>query len=210
MNKITLICFFLVLAVLFSSCLLTIHPIYTEKDVVYDAFLVGRYKRTNKDADRAMQIESLTRSKGEIPGGLKNIKEKGYRISFHSADGVLQEEYIAFMVILNNDRYMDMYPVFGRFGQDEFYKSFMIPMHGIFKLSKEHNNTIILKRFDQGFLEQLLEKRQIRLKHEKGSEFYSNDIVITAGTAELQAYILKYGKNEEAYDSDESETYQKL
>ena len=86
----------------------------------------------------------------------------------------------------------------------------MIPMHGIFKLSKKNNNSIVLQRFDQGFLQELLEKRQIRLKHEKASEFYSDDIVITAGTAELQAYILKYGKIEEAYDSEESATYQKL
>ena len=210
MKKITLISSFLVLAVVFSSCLLTIHPIYTEKDVVYDASLTGKYKNTEKKSEKWMQIEQLISSKGNIPEGLKNIKEKGYRISFQNANGVVEEEYIAFMVILNNDRYMDMFPVFGRFGQDEFYKSFMIPMHGIFKLSKKNNNSIVLQRFDQGFLQELLEKRQIRLKHEKASEFYSDDIVITAGTAELQAYILKYGKIEEAYDSEESATYQKL
>ena len=197
MKTITLISSFLLLAVVFSSCLLTIHPIYTEKDVVYDASLPGRYKAT-KDSENWMQIEQLSVSKGEIPVGLKNIKEKGYRISFRTKDGELQEQYIAFMVTLNKDQYMDMYPVFGRFGVDDFYKSFMIPMHGVYKVKRKTNNSIAFQPFDQDYLQQLLDKRQIRLKHEKATEFYDDNIVITAGTAELQSYILKYGKNEEA------------
>lgn len=210
MKKITLISSFLVLAVVFSSCLLTIHPIYTEKDVVYDAGLNGNYKKLESDLDRWMSIEQLSASKGAIPGGISKIKDRGYRIKFKNKDGQVDEEYIAFMVVLNNDRYMDMFPVSGRFGDDEFYSSFMIPMHGIYKLEKKGNNSIVLQPFNQGFLEELLEKRQIRLKHEKSSAFYDDKIVITAGTAELQSYIMKYGKNPKAYQSEDADTYQKL
>lgn len=57
-----------------------------------------------------------------------------------------------------------------------------------------------IKAFDIEFIEDLIRKKRLRLKHEK----LSNDqIILTASTKELRSFIEKYGNDEELYDGVE-------
>ncbi len=189
-----------ILAMLLNSCLLTFYPIYTPKDVVYETSILGSYRTEDvKDGQPdEMDILPLGSSGIRLPEGIAAIKNKGYLVKFKESDGRVRSQYIAFVVVLNSNKYIDFYPYtpeidkFGAYGQHK------VPMHAIYQISLQGNRKLILKRFDQDFLNEMIEKRQLRIRHEKLDDKY----VITASTSELQQYISKYGNNADAYEKD--------
>jgi hypothetical protein len=184
----------------FSGCLLTLHPIYTEKDVIYDADLIGNYAITEGEEpeDDTMHIEPLSATKMPIPKGLEQIRNKGYLIT---QKGKLGGIYIAYLVRLNNNNYyFDFYNIGGPINDqtpiNSFFKSMLVPMHSVYKLQKLPQKGLVFHQFSQSFMQDLISKRQLRIKHEKVGEYY----MVTASTAELQQYIAKYGNRKDAYE----------
>ena len=74
----------------------------------------------------------------------------------------------------------------------------IIPAHTFAKVEFVENQ-LVIKTFDAGFIEELIRKKRVRLKH----ELIDDTIVLTASMEELRAFIAKYGKDEELYYDDE-------
>lgn len=196
----------LMMMIALNSCLLTFYPIYTAEDVVYDASLLGSYQNNDpKDGQPdQMHLVSLSGVDLQLPNAISRIRHKGYLVRFGENDGRITSEYIAFMVTLNNNRYIDFFPhtknakLYGQYGD------LNIPMHAVYRIALKGGKTLTLKRFNQDFLLEMISKKQIRLQHERVKDKY----VITASTKELQQYISKYGDNEAAYEQG-ADTYTK-
>ncbi len=193
-------------AILLNSCLLTFYPIYTSADVVFDPALVGSY-RANEDKDgqpNGLEMIRLSHAGINLSKEIAAISSKGYLVKFTEKDGSVSRQYIAFMVVLNRNRYIDFYPYSKDVEKHGAYGALKVPMHAIYRISLEGNKKLILKRFNQDYLTELIAKRQIRMNHEN----VEGKRVITASTSELQQYITKYGGQEAAYEK-ESEIYLK-
>ena len=204
MNKIYRSLLLLLIMVSMNSCLLTLFPIYTEKEVVFHPELLGYFKKINEDkVEEWMIIQPLSEYKGKLTPGLESIKNKGYLVSFSDKEKSNPNQFIAFSPRLGNGLYMDFAPLH-KTERDPAYESMRIPMHAVYRIRDLNKNGFLLHRFSSGFLGGLIERKKIRISN----EYLNGQAVITASTAELQDYINKYGHVEDAYES-KPETYRK-
>jgi len=194
MKKVSIILGFTFLLFFLSSCLHTLYPIFTEKDIVFKPELLGKWNN-NKDV---VQITSLAKESGiELPGKISAIKDKGYLIS---GDG---EKYIVFLARIGKHLYFDYYPLRSEVQQnaDEFYMQHMIKRHLSYRVDIINKDRFELSLLAGDFLENLIKQKKIRIRHEIDRD---GSIIITAPTEELQQYILKYGDDPGAYESEKS------
>ncbi len=102
--------------------------------------------------------------------------------------------------------YMDMYPM-NNTSQISRFEANVIDAHTFAKVEFK-NDKLLIHSFDVDRIESLLKSKRARLKHEvitqakqeKNKIIYEDNIVLTASTDELRAFILKYGDNEELFD----------
>jgi len=204
MKKIRIAALGLLMITLFNSCLLTLYPIYTEKDVVSKENIIGHYKKIKQEDTEFMDIEPLTAYKGNLTPAISAIKNKGYLVTLKNENNRVHTTMIAFIVQLNNEYYMDFVQV-PKPDRDAFFESMLVPMHAVYRLRFEHSGKdFTLQRFSSDFLTDLIEKKKIRIRNED----VEHELVITASTAELQQYMIKYGNLADAYEK-ELETYLK-
>jgi hypothetical protein len=202
MKKIQIAALGLLMITLLNSCLLTLYPIYTDKDVVFRENIIGHYKKVKKEETEFMDIEPLTSYNGTLTPAIGAIKNKGYLVTLKNENNLVHSTMIAFIVELNDGFYMDFVQV-PKPGRDPFFESMLVPMHAVYRLRFEHSGKdFTLQRFSSGFLTDLIEKKKIRISNED----VEHELVITASTADLQQYIIKYGNLADAYEK-ELETY---
>ena len=111
MKKITLTTAFALLLIFLSSCLTTLHPIFTEKDLAYDPKLIGTWNTESEGNKGKVTISNLaTENSVELPGNISAIKQKGYLISYQHEHGEIPDRYIAFLARIGKHLYFDYYP----------------------------------------------------------------------------------------------------
>ena len=185
-----------------TSCLQTLHAIYTPRDLVYKKELLGKWKIENSEANETAEFSPLASAASvDLPGKISTIKEKGYLVTYKDKYGEITEQYIAFLASIGNHFYFDFYPVPGKEEEslDDFYRIHFTGMHIPYRVNMQKSGGFELGQLDKGYLEKLIEQKKIRISHEKDSD---GNIRVTASTQELQQYILKYGDNPEAVEND--------
>jgi hypothetical protein len=204
MKKMFLLTAYIVLLVMLSGCLTTLHPIFTEKDLVYKPELNGKWKTQNGSDTGWAEITPLVNEPSiELPGKASSIKNKGYLIRYKEEDGDVSGQYIAFLARIGTHLYFDYYPVPLEKDKkaDEFYMQHFVKMHTPYRVDIRKNGNFELSQLEGGYLDKLIEEKKIRINHEINSD---GDAIITASTAELQQYILKYGDDPEALRSEKT------
>lgn len=193
MKKLSLLSTFIFLLLFLSGCLTTLHPIFTEKDLVYKPELTGIWKTKNDDKEGWAEISPLAKETSiELPGKISSIKDKGYLVVYKNKDGNINGRYIAFLARIGKHLYFDYYPVpmEAEMNADEFYMLHFVKMHTPYRVDILKDGSFELSQLDGGYLDDLIKKKKIRIHHELNSD---GNAVITASTEELQQYILKYG-----------------
>jgi hypothetical protein len=209
MKKIFLLSGFYLVVLLFTGCLTTLYPIFTEKDIVYKPELIGSWNVTKDDNnDGSAEIHSLEKAV-DLPGKISSIKDKGYLITYRDKDNEITGSYIAFLARIGKHLYFDYYPVplETEKNADEFYMQHFVKMHTPFRVNILKNGGFELNQLEASYLDKLIEEKKIRIRHELNSD---GNAVITASTEELQQYILKYGDDPEAIQKEKtvfSKTY---
>lgn len=155
----------------FSSCITSLHPLYTEDTEVFDTSLLGRW--TGKD--QYFQFEKT----GDKPY---------YKLTYSSeADGISEIE--AHLVKLGQHYYLD----FQRWQDlgDSYDFNVLAPTIDVHNFARivwdERQLEIIL--FDGDKIYQLLKQRRARIQHE---ELEDDQFILTAKPKELQAFVTKY------------------
>ena len=201
MKKIALTTAFAFLLIFLSSCLTTLHPIFTVKDLTYDPKLIGTWNIEREGNKERVIISNLaTENSVELPGNISDIKEKGYLISYQHEDSRNPERYIAFLARIGKYLYFDYYPAYKKEDQkiDEFFEAHFIKMHTSYRVEILNDGSFELSQLDGSYVKNLIDQKKIRISHEASAD---DDIVITASTSELQQYLIKYGDEPEAYES---------
>lgn len=170
---------------IFSSCIPSLHPLYTEETKIAKPEILGEW----------LDLEDPDSS---ATWSFVQDGEKTYELKIDQGD--MQDFYEINMVEINNTVYMDIYPVDlheGTLGQHDnsFLNMHLLPVHNFARV-KLSENQLELEFFDYELLEKLLEEKKVRIKHEETEAGY----VLTAQPEELQLFFEKY-VNDDFFDS---------
>lgn len=199
-----LIATILVAVVVLSGCLSALHPLFTESDLAFDPHLVGSWQVGTDD--EVYKFERGTpQSFANLPEGLQKMAGKAYLLTIESKNtGEEKKKYYAFLARIGKHLYLDYFPAETRElqGYADFYKKGFLPMHSFYRFTPGSNSdTITISQFAENYLRQLIDKKQIRIRHEVR---FDGSYVITAPTEELQQYVVKYSDVDEAYENNKT------
>lgn len=157
-----------------AGCIPSLHPIYTDEDVVFEPALLGIW------------------SNNEEGGELYRFTRQGrnaYRLVFTEKDGDTQH-FVCHMTNLGGHLFLDIFPD----QRDKPENGSFVPVHWIMRIQK------IEPRLKWGLLDldglkKILEKNPKALKHEK----VDDGILLTASTEELRAFLAGNGDSEDLF-----------
>ncbi len=192
--------------IFFQSCIPSLHPLYTKDKLVMKQELLGDWidelgiqKQENKT-----QKFSIPSQKNTL-WNFKANKDKSYRLIYIDGEG-MPATFDAHLISLGQNYYLnfhpsvptkeekELYPDLGKTKFNELEILHYYPLHTFAKVSFGKDQ-ISIALFDGSFIEDLLDKNRIRIKHEK----LNDDYILTAQPKELQQFIIKYADDKEAF-----------
>jgi len=164
---------FYILAVVLGGCVPSLHPLFTENELVFDVNLVGIWAA---DSNETWEFK---------PAGKKYecvYVDKNSKIGRFS--GGLGK--------LGNDMFLDIYPSELNLTENDFYKAHFLPAHTFLKMHLT-KNSLELRVMNPDNFDKLIKSDPNIIKYEQPE---NGGVVLTASTKELQDFILKYGIDE--------------
>lgn len=162
-------------AALLCSCIPSVNPFYTAKDVVFDPRLLGAWQEKDKaDNPDVWKFESTTNNMYRL-----TVTEKeGKHGQFDARLFKLQQEY-----------FLDLIPADCEFAtnQADLVASSMFPGHLLVRVSQLEPE-LKLAFFDFDWLQKYLEKNPKTLAHRQEGD----RLLLTASTRDLQRFVLKH------------------
>lgn len=185
-----------IIGLMVSGCLVkSLHPFYTDKDIVFRKDILGSY--TDQDKGTWTIEQNLQKGtfgeKSKLTNSylLKLVDEKNRKATFM---GVLFQ--------LDNHLYVDFYLITGNDeeAETELYALHVVGVHTVARLKIDKTDLHIMW-YNEKWLGELFEKNKIRLAHEKLEG--SDNIVLTASTNDLQKFMQKFANDPNAFEKDE-------
>jgi hypothetical protein len=167
-----------------SSCFLvpSVHPLYTEADIVFDPALLGVWT-ADDSKDTLTFIEEGANS---------------YKLIVAGDDGP-KGEFIVHLVKIGGARFLDLFPDDPACKLNDLHALHLLPVHS-FMLVSQIEPTLQLASFDFEWFEKFIEKNPKAIRHEKVKEGF----LLTASTRDLQKFLLAHVKTEGAFgEADE-------
>jgi hypothetical protein len=177
--------FLIIIAIAFlAGCLPTsVHPLYTDDDVIFDNDLLGMWY----DPDEP---------RGDV-WSFKRWGPESYRLLIykeHRLSGPPAAEFDVIMAEIGDETYLDFFPREPE-DMDDFYNLHLVPTHSFYRMkitkdmmTGQSRDTLWIGLFDLEWLEKNLENGQVNLKHEKRDDM----IVLTASTPDLQEFVKRF------------------
>ncbi len=161
--------------VLFCSCIPSVNPFYTDKDVVFDARLVGDWQEKDKPDDPEIW-------KFEKSG------DNSYKLTVWEPKNK-HGQFNARLFKLKQDFFLDIIPTDCNYAPDQagLVAASMFPGHLLVHVL-QFEPALKLAFFDFDWLEKYLEKNPKALAHHQEDK----SIVLTASTRDLQKFVLKH------------------
>lgn len=173
MNKLTIVTTFIAILLL-ASCVQSLHPLYTEKDLIFDPVLVGTWE-----------------SEGGNLWIFHKSGEKSYELVYQEKE--TPAKFQAHLVKLGHYRFLDLYPMSLDLKND-LQQAHILYTHTFFRVWLEQD-TLRLAILEHDWLKKMVDKKKVNIKH----EVVDRRIVLTAATKDLQKFIVKYADDPEAF-----------
>ena len=147
-----------------SGCVGSVNPLFTEKDLIFDAALLGdwKYEKENwlfeKEADNKYKLT-------------------------HSDNGTLAV-FKAYLVKINNLTFLDISPLDIN-SKNYFYEMHSLPVHTFWKIEIEKEQ-IVIKMLDPDLLEKAIDQNKVDIAFVESQDCR---ILLTASTSKLQNFI---------------------
>jgi len=171
-----------VIALFMVNCLVTsIHPLYTDKDLVFKPELLGTWEN-----DELWTFEKMGKNSYEL-----TIKESS------ESEGIKEYEetgiYEAHLVKLEKFFFLDLYPDERKIEEyeDEIH---LVPAHSIWRIWIE-KDVMRLAWLANDWLEEMIDGNKVDIAHVR----LEDRVVLTAPTKELQKFVLKYAEDTDAF-----------
>jgi len=183
---------FYLLAALLGGCVpvMSLHPLYTEKDVVFEERLLGRWVDDPNSPETTWDFNRV-----EEPNN-------AYSLLFSDEEGK-KGSFVAHLVKLQNRLFLDVYPSELPSKIEDPNKSelpfnsfFLIPAHTFLKIDFSGPNLKMWMTNDED-MKELLEEEPDAVKH----TFIEDKLILTAPTIELQNFVIKYAEDKRVFKS---------
>lgn len=189
---------------LLNGCIPSLQPIYTADKLVMLNGLPGNWQEDKaKDSQ-----DGNTKKQGNW--SFRQGKGKNYLLVHEDQDG-RKAAFDVHVVKLGSHFFMDFFPgdmpeettassgsiVTKQWEINDFLSYHLLPVHTFAKVEMS-GKVLKISMFDPQFLEKLLERQQIRIKHEKTENGY----LLTASSSDLQKFAEKYATEKEAFLDD--------
>ena len=185
--------FFYLLAALLGGCVpvMSLHPLYTEKDVVLENGLLGAWVDESDNPETIWQFSRIDEPKN------------AYKLVFSDTEGK-KGSFVAHLVKLQNRFFLDVYPSELPSKIEDpnkldlpFNSFFLIPVHTFLKIDFNGPKLKMWITNDED-MKQLLKEKPNAVKH----TFIENKLILTAPTKELQNFILKYADDKRVFKGE--------
>ena len=196
------------LTLLLNGCFLkSLHPLVTEEDAVAVEGITGVWEKDDQRWTfiREGEYEDMTMtgkqgnadysiSMTDSDDDSSKVEHNTYLVIYEDLNEAQVDSSYFFgsFAMLNGDYYLDLYPF--DLGSLNFTSSHYLPVHTFSKISL-NEDSLVISLFKDSWIEEQITDNRVRIKHEKTED----TILITAGTEELQKFIIKYGNMPEAY-----------
>lgn len=194
----------LILMVILTGCgIPSVHPLYEAEDLIFDERLTGTWTHANttysvmtiKELQEQLSADSTyNESKSandDTYDFLADFEERGKgNLYFIQKNGSEDVFYLGGLIKLGSNYYLDLIKL--DFGLNS---NFEFPVHLFMKISFDENE-LKMHMFSDSWLKDQIKNRQVRIKHEINEV---DDVLLTAPTAELQKFVIKYGDMDQAY-----------
>jgi hypothetical protein len=184
---------FYLLAALLGGCLpvMSLHPFYTEKDVIFEEKLLGKWM---DDPNSPHSIWQFYRS--EEPNN-------AYNLVFSDDEGK-KGSFVAHLVRLKSRLFLDVYPSEPPWEIEDpnkvelpYNSLFLIPAHTFIKINFS-GPQLKMWLTNEDEMEKLIKEEPNAVKH----TFIEDRLILTAPTKELQKFVLKYADDKRVFKSD--------
>ena len=163
------------LAVLLAGCVPSLHPLYTEEDLVYDPALVGTW----------------TEEGGKDSWTFQKSGDNAYNL-IYTEEGV-PARFDAHLVRIGEFLFLDTYPGEPDIKND-FYLLHLIPAHTFSRIRME-GHVLSYAMLDLDWLKKMISEKKVDIGHEK----MEGGILLTAPPKELQGFFIKYAEDNKAF-----------
>jgi hypothetical protein len=174
--------FFISSMLVFTGCVITVNPIYTEEDLIFNEKLIGVWN-TNESNGSEMWIFEKT----------NNPESKSYLLT-HQKNNTAGT-FAANLVKIGNQLFLDLYPLENT-SKNDFANAHIQKMHSFSKVSLK-GNKLELQMLSPKWFDTLVSEKKLSLKHYRTAD---GQIVITDSTEELQAFLTKYSSSADAFE----------
>lgn len=159
------------------GCVPSLHPLYTDQDLVFEEKLLGTWREDKPDATQSWEFRR------------KDPGKKAYELTYHEKKkhGV----YLAHLVRLKEHLFIDLYP--GKPLPDQGYHAQpYVPVHWFLRVHLSDAG-LRLDPMNHSEMKKLLAKEPTALKHEPVEDGF----LVTAPTPELQQFVLAHAAEDD-------------
>lgn len=167
-------------AVLLASCIPSVNPFYTDKDVVFEQRLIGTWQE--KDKSDEPQIWKYEEG-----------KDKAYKLTVTEKEGK-QGEFEARLFKLKQDYFLDIIATEIGTNVADLVKASIIPGHLLMRVSQLEPE-LKFAMIDVDWLDKHLKEHPKALAHHRDDD----QIFLTAETTDLQSFVLKHLGEDELF-----------
>ncbi len=182
---------FYILAVIIGGCVpvISLHPLYTEKDVVVDQKLYGTWTNDPNSPKTTWEFKSI------------DEPENAYNLIFTDEEG-LKGSFVARLVKLQDKLFLDIFPSELPWEDPEdpnkmdwpYNSLFLIPAHTFIKVDSIEPQ-LKLRLTLESEMEELLKENPSVVEHTS----VGDRLVLTGSTKKLQEFVLKYADDERVF-----------
>ena len=166
------------LLLVLAGCIPSVHPLYTERDLIFDPALVGKW----------------TDKKGKETWTFTQSAEKEYKLTYVDEKGK-KGKFVVHLLKVKDHQFLDFYPADPDLKQNDFYKLHLMSMHTFMRL-QQIEPTLQMATLNPDWIKKFLKKNPDAVRHEK----VDDGILFTAQPKELQAFLIKRAKTVDAWN----------
>lgn len=162
---------------LMAGCIPSVHPLYTDQDLIFDPSLVGDW--ADKDGK-----ETWTFTKSG---------ENAYKLLYLDAKGK-KGEFDVHLLKVGDRRFLDLYPAEPDLQQNDFYKCHLMPVHTFMRV-RQQENILRMASMKPDWVKKFLQEHPDAVKYEKVDDW----VLLTAQPKELQVFLITHEKTPDAW-----------
>ena len=173
--------FFYLLAGVLVGCVPSLHPLFTDEDVIFEEKLLGIWAG-EKDSNETWEFQRY----GDESG-------KRYKMIYTDKEGK-EGGFLATLGRLNSMLFLDLFPGEAEINTNDFYKIHLLGVHTFMKI-EQIEPMLQMRVMDADKMKEMLESDPNLIKHEVLEE-QDSKIVLTASTKELQRFMIEHAEDE--------------